>query len=243
MKRLRHGAALRRRALAAAPLLGLVLGAAPAHAAPLNPWGAPVGRGVVALTPFLFVDQQPLFSPLLYVQVGATDRFEVLAGAGASLGRNSSSFDGVEFMPRLFFTDSTGLALHLSWSPGSDPVTAPELHGAYDLGALQLTMNLGWGPSLGQAGFQPGTVYALVAPELTLAGSTSVFLEIDPTWDLAAGAGPAGQRFSLELVPGLSTAIADTHYLCFGLGVPVAPDLHARDLYLGAWYSIAFGGA
>ena len=44
------------RALFAASVL---LSAAPAWASPVNPWGAHVGKKVVAITPFLYGDSTP----------------------------------------------------------------------------------------------------------------------------------------------------------------------------------------
>ena len=197
---------------------------------------------MLALTPFVFVDQAPAVNPLLYVQYGFSDRFELLAGAGATVG-TPSSFDGIELMPRLFLSDESAAVLHMTWVPGDDPVIAPEYHGIYDMDALQLTVNVGWGPSVGRGGFDAGSVYALVAPERYLTDSTSVFLELNPRYVLSTGAGPASQRFAFEVVPGLSTDIADTHYFCVGVGVPLLPDFDVAGVYLGAWYSVAFGGA
>jgi hypothetical protein len=227
--------------IAAAVLLVHAAAPTEARAAPLNPWGAHVGEGVFALTPFLYVDQTPRFYPLVYGQYGVSSKLELLAGAGASFGGGPFSFDGIEVMPRYFFTDEAGAALHISWAPGADPTIAPEYHGAYENGSFALTVNLGWGPSIGSNGFQPGSVYALIAPELYLTDATSVFLEIDPSFGLGSGY-PAGSRFYMELVPGISTSIAETHYLAFGVAIPTAP-FSAGGIYFGAWYSIGFGGA
>jgi hypothetical protein len=63
---------MRRSLLLAATLLAW---SAPAAASPLLPWGAAAGDGVLALTPFLFVDQSPGFYPYLYAQYGFSDTF------------------------------------------------------------------------------------------------------------------------------------------------------------------------
>src|SRR5437868_4857124 len=100
-------------------MLLLTLASAPAHAGPINPWGPEVGEGVFALTPFLFAGSGPFDEPILYGQYGVTDRFELLAGAGATFAK-ASAFDDVELMPRLFFTDGSAAALHLTYVPGEN---------------------------------------------------------------------------------------------------------------------------
>jgi len=219
---------------------GLLLSST-AAAAPLNPWGAEVGQGVFAVTPFLYVDQTPGFYPLVYGQYGFTDSFELLAGAGATLG-SASSFDGIEVMPRYFFNEGNGMCLHVTWAPGGDAVVAPEYHGIFEGDALSLTVNAGWGPVLRPGGFANGTVYALIAPEHYFNEATSVFLEIDPVYDLNDYGDIAVDRLYMELVPGVGTAIADTHYFAFGLALPVVPTFSTDGIYFGAWYSYAFGG-
>ncbi len=215
---------------------------APAAASPLNPWGAHVGKGVFALTPFVYVDQTPGVYPLIYGQYGVTDQFELLAGAGATVVP-WGSFDTVELMPRYFFHETTGAALHATWVPGEAGVTvAPEWHGIYSLGPIELTTNVGWGPYFGATGFGAGAVYALVAPEWYFTDASSLFLEIDPSYDLTADETlGAADRFYLELVPGVSTSVAETHYFAFGIGIPVT-GFDPTAIYAGVWYSIAFGG-
>jgi hypothetical protein len=225
------------------PLLASILlcSALPAAASPITPWGPTVGKGVVALTPFLFVDQTPAAYPLLYAQYGVSDSFELLVGAGATVG-GGFSFDSVELMPRYFFSESSGVALHVNWAPGgTDMQVGPEYHGYYSTDAMDLTVNVGWAPTLGSSGFATGTVFAYIAPEKYLTEATSVFLEIDPSYDLNDYGGAEVDRLYVEVVPGVSTSINETHYLAVGVGVPVT-GFDVSAIYLGAWYSIGFGG-
>jgi hypothetical protein len=224
-----------------AAFLAAVAWSAPAMAGPLDPWGAHVGKGVFALTPFIFADQTPGVYPLLYGQYGVTDQFEMLVGAGVTVVPGFS-FDSVEVMPRYFFTDTTGVALHATWVPGDTGVTvAPEWHGIYPIGPLTLTVNAGWGPYFGASGFAAGSAYALVAPEWFFTDASSLFVEVNPSVDLNDYGGADVDRFSMELVPGVSTSVAETHYFAVGIGIPVT-GFDVRSIYLGAWYSIAFGG-
>lgn len=220
------------------PLLAL---ATPAFAAPLNPWGAHVGEGVLAVTPFLYVDQTPTFYPLVYGQYGFTGSFELLTGVGATLG-DASSFDSIEVMPRYFLNDGNAAVLHVTWAPEGDLTAGPEWHGIFETDALSLTVNAGWWPSFGSGGFAAGTVYAYIAPERYLTEATSVFLEIDPIYDLNDCGDLEVDRFYMELVPGVSTAIADAHYIALGVALPVMPSFSSDGIYFGAWYSYAFGG-
>jgi hypothetical protein len=222
----------------------LLLLSLPAAASPLNPWGATVGEGVVGITPFLYVDQTPAAYPLLYAQYGVSDSFELLVGAGATIAGPDvgSSFDSVELMPRFFFSETSAAVLHATWAPGAQDVeVGPEYHGAYSMDALDLTVNLGWAPSVGASGFGLGTLHAILAPERYLTDSTSLFLEINPSWDLNDYGGAEVDRLYVEVVPGVSTSFADTHYVALGVAVPVT-GFDATAIYAGAWYSIAFGG-
>lgn len=214
---------------------------ASALAAPVNPWTSPVGQGVVALTPFLYLDSTPAAYPLLYAQYGFTDRAELLVGAGATLGE-AMSFDGVELMPRFFFTDAVGLALHATWVPDGGTTVAPELHVYKDWDALSLTVNAGYGPTFTSGGTLTGSAYAMIAPERYLTEHTSLFLEVNPSVDLNDDGGAAVDRLGLELVPGVGTGLHDTHWFAVGLHLPVLPAFSADGIYIGGWYSIAFGG-
>lgn len=229
------------RSLPLATLLLAVVGSTPAAASPLDPWGAHVGKGVFAVTPFVYVDQTPGVYPYLYLQYGVTDRFELLVGSSATVTPGFSS-DSVEFIPRFFLTDSTAVALNTVWVPGaSDVSVAPELHTAYELGPIMLTTNIGWGPSVGASGFAAGSVYAIVAPEWYFTDASSLFLELNPEVDVNDYGGAEVDRFYMELVPGVSTSIAETHYLAFGVGIPVT-GFDPASIYGGMWYSVAFGG-
>ena len=219
----------------------VLVASAPASAAPLNPWGVHVGKGVFALTPFLYVDQTPGLYPYVYGQYGISDKFELLGGVGATVVPGFS-FDSVELMPRYFFTESTGVALHATYVPGDDGITlAPEYHGVYTLGPIELTANAGWAPTLGGSGFSAGEVFAKVAPEWYFTEASSVFLEVNPSYDLVDYGGVEVDRFSMEVVPGVSTSINETHYFAFGVGIPVT-GFDPTAIYGGMWYSIAFGG-
>jgi hypothetical protein len=138
-----------------------------ASASPLNPWGAHVGEGALGITPFLFVDQGPAFYPLIYGQYGVTGQIDVMAGAGATIGRGFS-FDTVELMPRYFFSDSSAAVLHATWFPAAGALSpAPEYHGVYELSdSLALTTNVGWAPLLAK-GFTVGSVTARSRPSTT----------------------------------------------------------------------------
>lgn len=226
--------------LLSSTLLLLALGPSAAQASPVNPWGATVGKGVVTLTPFLYVDQTPAAYPYLYAQYGFTDSFEILAGGGGTIAEAGSSVDELELMPRLFVSDSAGLALHATYTPGVDGVTlAPEYHGVYSWDPLDLTVNVGWGPWLGAGGFAPGDVYAMIAPERYLTESTSIFVELNPSYTLPDD--PVEGSFYMEVVPGVGTAVNDTHFFAAGVHVPVT-GFDAGDIYFGGWYSVGFGG-
>lgn len=213
-----------------------------AAASPINPWGVEVGEGVFALTPFLFVDQGVGLYPYLYGQYGVTDRFELLGGVGATV-LPGVSLDSAELMPRLFFSDTTAVALHLKYVAGSNAVSAaPEWHGVYPAGPLTLSINAGWAPSFGAGGFAAGSAYAYVAPEYYFTEATSIFLEIDPSVDLNDYGVSTPDRFALSVLPGVSTCIGERHYFAVGVSVPVT-GFDPTAIYAGAWYSIAFGGA
>jgi hypothetical protein len=220
--------------------------ATPAAAGPLDPWGAHVGDGVFALTPFLYAYQGTELDPIVYGQYGVTDKLELLGGVGAGLDFGgyaapdsfAFSLNDVELMPRYFFSDTTGVALHLTWGgPGDAGVTiAPELHGVYETGPITTTLNVGYGPYVGKGGFSAGSVYALIGPEHFFNDATSVFLEVNPAFDIPS------KSFALDVVPGVSTSIAETHYFSFGVGIPVV-GFDPSGIWAGMWYSISFGGA
>ena len=224
------------------PIAALLLTvSAPAFAAPLNPWGVHVGKGVFAVTPFVYVDQTPGVYPLVYGQYGVSEQLEILAGVGATVVP-FGSFDSVELTPRFFLSDTTGVALHLTYAPGDTGVTvAPELHGAYELGPIALAVNAGWSPYVGGAGFSAGSIDLMVAPEYYFTDASSFFLEINPSLDLTTVGAAGSAPLYLEVVPGVSTAIADTHYFALGVGIPVT-GFDPTAIYGGLWYSVAFGG-
>ncbi|MCK6507733.1 hypothetical protein L6R53_30930, partial [Myxococcota bacterium] len=72
-----------------------------------------------------------------------------------------------------------------------------------------------------------------------LTDSTSIFVELNPSYTLPDD--PVEGSFYMEVVPGVSTAVNDTHFFAAGVHVPVT-GFDASLIYLGGWYSIAFGG-
>lgn len=220
-----------------ASVLALLVAAAPvAQAGSLNLWGPHTGDGVLAVTPMLFVDATPAVYPYLYLQQGFSPRFEVVLGAGGTVGP-SSSFDGLEVMPRLFLTDAVALALRTTTLVGPDVGVAPEVHGTWEREALVVTVNGGWEPWVGKSGFDPGSIYVQIAPEVYVTESTSLYVEVDPWWVFGEEGGAV-----MELVPGVSTDVADVHYVSVGWALPMLPRVDVQASYLGAWYSVAFGG-
>ena len=63
-----------------------------------------------------------------------------------------------------------------------------------------------------------------------------MFVEVDPAYDLNDYGDVEVKRLSLEVVPGVSTSIAETHYLSFGVALPVLPAFAAAGIYGGMWY-------
>jgi hypothetical protein len=238
------GALVRTKFLLAATLFAWAL---PAQASPLNPWGAHVGRKTFALTPFVYFDQTPGIYPLIYGQYGFTDNFELLFGVGGGIYPGTTpvgAFETIELMPRQFFNETSAIALHLTYTTYTGQLdAAPEFHGAYELGPITLTVNAGGGIGLGVGSGVVGVtggLYGIVAPEWYFTEASSVFLEINPSYDFSSlGSNP--NAFALELVPGISTSIAETHYFAFGVGIPVT-GFDPTAIYGGVWYSIAFGG-
>lgn len=220
----------------------LLAWSAPALAAPLTPWGVHVGKGVVALTPYVFFDQTPGVYPYVYGQYGLTDNLELFGGVGATV-LPFGSVDEIELAPRYFFHETTAAVLHLTYAPGDTGLTvAPEVHGVYPLGPIELTVNAGWSPFVGSAGFSAGTVDAIVAPEWYFTDASSLFVEINPTVDLTAFGTAGASPLYMEVIPGVSTSIAETHYFAFGVAIPVT-GFDPTAIYGGLYYSIAFGGA
>ena len=230
------------RLLPLAALFVLIGHVAPAAAGPLNPWGAAIGDGVVGVNPFLYVYQDPGVLPILYGQYGFSDEADIIVGGGAWLAKEGSGFDTLEVMPRYFFTENLGLAVH-ALVPGSfDAVEiGPELHGYWSTDALDLTMNAGWRPTLGGGGFGLGGPFVMVAPERYLNDTWSVYAELDAGYDLTEGL-PDDGRLTAMVVPGVAAGFAETHYVSLGVQVPVAPAFATEAVSVGMWYATSFGG-
>jgi hypothetical protein len=227
---------------ALAALLALASFSGAAQAGPLNPWGAAIGEGVVGVNPFLYVYSGPGVLPILYGQYGFSDSADIIVGGGAWLAKGESGFDTLEVMPRFFFTENLGVAVH-ALVPGSfdSAEVGPELHGYWSTDSLDLTVNAGWRPSFGGGGFGLGGPFAMVAPERYLNDTWSVYVELDGAYDLTEGL-PSDSRLSAMVVPGVSAGFAETHYLSLGLQVPVVPAPTAEALSVGMWYATSFGG-
>src|SRR6185503_2500789 len=111
-----------------------------AHAGALNPWGLPAGQGVFGINPFLYVFPNDdgtsgvNLYPILYLQYGFTDSADIIVGQSFYFGGNwGSGADTLEIMPRYFFTDTLGIALHTftgTYSGGTFDF-GPELQGAW----------------------------------------------------------------------------------------------------------------
>lgn len=222
----------------------------PAAAYPLNPWGAHTPTGYVALNPFLYVYSGPALYPIVYVSGGLTDQLDIIGGiAGyAYLDGGGGGVDYLELMPRYFWNESMGVTVHLVYGlPGSDgyPDTlqvGPEFHGVFGGDTMALTLNAGWAPAVVfGSGFQTGSVFVKAAPEYNFSAKFSVFLEVDPAYDLDASA------FGLLLVPGVGFALDEdqTHTFSVGLQIDTADsggDFVSNNLSVGLWYATGWGG-
>lgn len=181
-----------------------------------------------------------------------------------------ASFDGIELMPRYFVHPTTAIVGRVSWSPmESTLIPGLEVHGTYELtDSLQLTVNAQWAPlvrykpeaarvSVGlnprlgswapsytreaDTGASAGLLDVIVAPEWFFTEKFSAFVEVTPFVDLSRGAGSFSDRFSAEVVPGISFNVADEHFVSAGFGV-VVTNYTSDNLYGGMYYSHAWGG-
>jgi hypothetical protein len=222
-------------------LSGFFAASESAQAAPLNTWGEHIGKGVFALTPYVYAGSSFGVQPWVFGEYGFTDRFE-LAGALVGTVAPGQTFDAVEMMPRLFVTESTALTVRTTWSPLDSTVTAaPELQGVYKFGSLALTVNASWAPVATVDGFTPGTLGAIVAPEWFFTEDFSAFVELSPLVDMTAGPGNLGDRFYFEVLPGISFTVAEIHSFSMGVAFPVT-GFSLENMYGGMWYSISWGG-
>jgi hypothetical protein len=228
-----------RRALFLAAMILTTSGSA--LAAPLNTWGVFIGKGVFALTPYLYAGPSFGVQPWVFGEYGFNDRFE-LAVAGAATVAPGASFDAIEVMPRYFLDDQTGIALRTAWKAADKTVTiAPELHIVRTFGQFELTLNPTVVAVATVDGAAPGSIGGIVAPEWFFSEKCSVFVELTPDFNLEPDGGTFYDRSSFEVLPGVGFTIADIHQFSMGVGIPV---LHfdPNEVYAGMWYSTTFGG-
>ena len=215
-----------------------------AYAYPLNPWGTATPKSTFVLNPFLYAYPGPDILLIPYGLYGFTDQVDLIGGLYVEYA-DGVSFGGVELLPRYFFADNMGVALHIIAGGGAVTV-GPEFHGVFGGDSLALTVNAGWLPVIGlgnSAGFSPGAVKALIAPEYNFSSQFSVFCEVDPSYALGKGGG-----FDLTLVPGIGFALDPDQTNTFSVGVQIDPVADAPDGFFtdnvsfGLWYSTGFGG-
>lgn len=216
-----------------------------AHAYPLNPWGSATPQGSFVLNPFLYVYPGPDINLIPYGLYGVTDAVDVIGGVSVGYG-GGAYFGGVEVLPRYFFADNMGVALHAILGGGALTI-GPEFHGVFGGDAFALTLNAGYLPTIAfgeGGGFYAGDIKALIAPEYNFSSQFSVFLEVDPTYTLGEYGG-----LSLTLVPGVGFALDEDQTHTFSVGLQVAdPQTKAvssfakEKLSVGLWYATAFGG-
>lgn len=216
-----------------------------AHAYPLNPWGVATPQSTFVLNPFVYAYPGPELYVIPYGLYGFTDQIDLIGGLYVVYSEGVG-FGGVELLPRYFFAENMGVALHVLAGGGAVQV-GPEFHGVFGGDSLALTVNAGWLPVIGlgdNGGFSPGVVKALIAPEYNFSSQLSVYLEVDPSFTLGDGGG-----LGLVLVPGVGFATDEDQTNTFSVGLQIdnpqakAADSFAKEkLSLGLWYSRAFGG-
>lgn len=226
--------------------------AATAGAAPINPWGAATGPGESVIAPFLYLYPDAIetytYASAGFAGRGSRARFDVWAGGGAAIPLRAADGAGaasLELFPRVFVHPALGFAAHLYWQPGQDGIIlAPELHLAPAWDRFAVTANVSWQPVISR--FEGGnTLVAQVAPEVWLNDALSLFVEADPTFDLAwdgAGAWPGPE---LLVVPGFSLSLDPEahHAVALGVQVPVWPPPDGDGAAsLALTYAFAFGG-
>lgn len=210
-------------------LATLALGAlAPeAHAGAFTPWGGPTGDKKLALSPYFFVGPDGTMAAAPYFFVGATDHFDVLFGYTWNMdptpadGAAAVTSGAIEIMPRGFIIPQVGFGLHALYTPGADTgVLGIELNGMTAGSIVGFTYNAGWWPTLGgEAGFDPGIAWAILAPEVYV-DRVNIFLEFNPTVTIT------DPTFALNIVPGIGVAVdeAKAHFLSAAATIGVAPE-------------------
>lgn len=213
------------RALSA--LFALSLVATEAHAGGFTPWGGPTGDMNLAVSPYFFVGPDGTMSAAPYLFIGATDHFDMLFGYTWNMdptpldGAASVTSGAIEIMPRGFINPYIGFGLHALYVPGADVGTlGVELNGTAVGSIVGVTYNVGWWPTLGgEAGFDPGSAWAIIAPEVYV-DRLNIFVEFNPTIPLAEPA------FALNIVPGVGVAVDKDkrHFLTAAATIGVAPE-------------------
>jgi hypothetical protein len=201
-----------------------------AVAAPLNPWQAPMEPAQVSLSPGV-VGSGSSADGAFSASVGVVDGVDmnVTVGSALSAGLPGSSW---EVLPRAFLTDSLGLGVRVGGAvEGGDGYVAPELHGVWSFGSLDLTINAG-GSFATNGGGAPEAL-AIVAPDFWITDRISTFVEVDAS--ASSGAGVAA-----DVLPGVSANIDPdgVHGVCLAVGLPVGVEDPAP--YLGFWYALTF---
>lgn len=208
----------------------------------LNTWGAHTGVDVAAVTPFFYAYDDRTVAPSIFVSAGVSERVDLIAGMATTFdfsgtGGDVAQLASVELMPRFFITDEVGLALHSAYFPSDQSVMlSPAVHAVGQWGRFMLTANVGWQPTIADGGFDPGRAFAILVPEVRVAGTLTFFTEVNPgvAFD---GAGTV----DLTVVPGIGFAFGegDAHAMALGVQVGVMP---TTTLSGGLWYSTAWGG-
>jgi hypothetical protein len=217
-----------------------------AEAGALNPWGVPGGKGVFGILPYVYVfpnetnESGVNIYPILYLTYGFTDAFELDVGQSFYFGGDwGSGADTLEIMPRYFFTDTMGVALHALIGTYADgPIDiGPEFQAAWSWDPLDLGLNAGYYLDIYDGNVNAGTIKALIAPEHYFTDSFSVYLE----GDIIEYLDPSGTDF--QVVPGISWSFAEKHYFSLGVQIPVTDTYDGvGNISYGLWYYTSFGG-
>jgi hypothetical protein len=228
-------------------LTSMVL-ASTAEAGALNPWGVPAGAGVFGINPYLYVfpnddgTSGANLYPILYLSYGFTDSVDLIVGQSFYFGGNwGSGADVLEIMPRYFWSDTMGIALHAkigTYSGGPFEI-GPELQAAWSTDALDFGLNLNYLAYNDPAGFDAGSINVILAPERYLSDAVSVYLEVDASYALTADVDPV----FMQVVPGVSWSFAETHYFSLGVQIPFVPEFDSSLIAPGIWYYTSFGGS
>lgn len=192
-----------------------------ADAYPLNPWNERIPDHTVAVMPMLYGYPGPSYTAIGYAGYGFGERFDVYLGQGIDFAEPDDGGVAVgtfEAIPRVFVTPELALVPHLFYTPGGTISPAPEIHLVKWAGSFSVTANLAWRPEIGTtaatAGFDPGSVVALIAPEVYLGDKFALFVEFDPSIPLSDPA-----RMELVLAPGVWWALDREQNHSFALAV------------------------